>query len=353
MVSILVYTPSSSGTAYVQKNPGPGFASSAFQASDVDCAVGGLTFAHEHGHNLGMEHNIENSSAPGSASYPWSFGQWANASYRTVMSYSDPCAGGCPRISKFSNPDVDHNGVPTGADGSRDNARTGDLTGPIAVDFRASVVPPGNGGAAVVTSFIVTGEDDVEERVNTGAIILDSTDIELGADGSVAQVVGLRFQNLEIPQGATILSATLGFTVDEIDTGATNLVIRAQAADDAPAFTSAASNVTGRALTAASTAWNVPAWSAIHWSHTSPDLADVVQEVVDRAGWSPNHSMVFVISGTGERTAEAFEGGAGWPATLHVEHAMAVPALGAGARTLLILGLAGCGVAAFARRRFV
>jgi len=271
MVSILVDTPSSCGTAYVQKSPGPGFASLAFQVSDVDCAVGGLTFAHEHGHNLGMEHNYENSGSPGTASYPWSFGQWVDTSFRTVMSYSEPCTGCCSRTTKFSNPDVFHNGVPTGFDGSRDNARTGDSTGPIAAAFRSTVVPSGNGNVAVVTSLIVTGDDDVEERQSDGAMILNSSDIELGADGSTAQVVGLRFQSLDIPQGATILSAELLFTVDEVDSGTTDVVIRAQAADDAPAFTATAFDVSGRSLTSNSAAWSVPEWSAIGLNHASPD----------------------------------------------------------------------------------
>ena len=323
MVSIIVDTPSSCGTAWVQRNPGPGFEDYAFQATDIDCAVGNLTFAHEHGHNLGMEHNPENSSASSSsASYPWSFAHYVNGSYRTVMSYSSPCSNGCSRVAQFSNPDVVYNGVPTGVEGSRDNAQTGSLTTPIAANFRATVIP--NGGTGTVVARVSTGNDDVEERHSDGVVDLNSSDIELGNDPGYNgdQTIGLRFNNLNIPQGATVLSAYLEFTVDETDSETTGVIIRAEAADNALAFLSSANNVTDRVLTSASTAWGIPAWGSVGTIVQSPDISSVVQEVVDRGGWAANNSMVFVIEGTGQRTAEAFEGVPAAAALLHVEYDM-------------------------------
>ena len=38
------------------------------------------------------------------------------------------------------------------------------------------------------------------------------------------------------------------------------------------------------------------------------DLAAVVQEIVDQGGWSASNSMAFLISGSGLRTAEAYDG---------------------------------------------
>jgi hypothetical protein len=129
------------GIGYVQRNPGAGFASSAFQVTARSCAVGNLSYAHEHGHNMGFEHDPANGISPGSASYPWSFGHYVDGSYRTVMSYSTECGLGCTRVAHFSNPDVQHAGVPTGIANQRDNARTGDLTAPIIAAFRAVTAP--------------------------------------------------------------------------------------------------------------------------------------------------------------------------------------------------------------------
>ena len=123
------------GIGWVQRNPGPGFANYAFQVSARDCLVNS-TLAHEHGHNLGMEHDPANAGiSPSGASYDWSFGHSVPGSFRTIMAYS--CNSPCPRVLHFSNPDVLYNGVPTGIVDQRDNAWTGDLTAPIVAAFRS------------------------------------------------------------------------------------------------------------------------------------------------------------------------------------------------------------------------
>jgi hypothetical protein len=141
MVSLVVNSGSACGIGFVQRNPGPGFADSAFQVTARSCAVGNLSFAHEHGHNMGMEHDPPNGTSPANASFPWSFGHTVNGSYRTVMAYSTACSSGCTRVAHFSNPDVQHAGVPTGIAEQRDNARSGDETAPIVANFRTALIP--------------------------------------------------------------------------------------------------------------------------------------------------------------------------------------------------------------------
>ncbi len=128
------------GLGYVMRNVSASFESSAFQVTDRGCAVGNLSWPHEHGHNMGMEHNPENSSAyPSGASYPYSFAHYVNGSYRTVMSYSSPCTSGCTRVAHFSNPNVNHNGVPTGIANQRDNHRTANNVAFTVANFRQGV----------------------------------------------------------------------------------------------------------------------------------------------------------------------------------------------------------------------
>lgn len=182
-----------------------------------------------------------------------------------------------------------------------------------------SIPPP---PAGTVESRILFGADDVEENNDNGAMYIDSSDIELvrePLDGS-NQTVGLRFQYLFIPRRATIDTAYLEFTVDEVQSEATNVVIRAQLADSAQAFSSAASDVTSRPLTSASVPWSIPAWDTVGANQQSPDIAAVLQEIIDRGGWSVNNSIVLVIDGTGRRTAESYEGSPGKAAVLHVEY---------------------------------
>lgn len=138
LVSLVVEAGDACGIGYVMRNPDVSFAPSGFQVTARGCAVGNLSFAHEHGHNMGMEHDPANGTTPANASFPWSFGHFVNGSYRTVMSYATECVGGCTRVPHFSNPDVTHNGQPTGIAEQRDNARTGDSTAPIVANFRDS-----------------------------------------------------------------------------------------------------------------------------------------------------------------------------------------------------------------------
>jgi peptidyl-Asp metalloendopeptidase len=139
MVSLIVSNGGSyCGIGWVQRSPGASFANYAFQVTAQNC-LSNQTLAHEHGHNLGMEHDPANAGiAPTSASYVWSFGHNVPGSFRTIMSYA--CPSPCPRILHFSNPDVLYNGQPTGIANQRDNAQTGDLIAPIVAAFRAGSV---------------------------------------------------------------------------------------------------------------------------------------------------------------------------------------------------------------------
>ena len=155
------------GVGWVQRNPGAGFANYAFQATDIDC-LSNQTLAHEHGHNLGFEHDPGNAGiAPSGASYPWSFGHYVNGAFRTIMSYN-ACTVSCPRVLHFSNPDVLYNGVPTGILDQRDNAHTGDLTASIVASFRA-------GGGTVTNNPPVFAGDPIVKPGATQGLIYSGT----------------------------------------------------------------------------------------------------------------------------------------------------------------------------------
>jgi peptidyl-Asp metalloendopeptidase len=170
------------GLGYVMRSPGPGFAGAAFQVTARGCAVGNLSFAHENGHNLGMEHDIANGPAPTSASFPWSFGHLVNGAFRTVMSYGSACPNGCTRVGYFSNPNVAYLGYPTGVANAADNARTANSTVAIAAAFRSApatappAAPSGLTAMAVSSSQINLGWAD-------GSTTETGFKVERSADG--------------------------------------------------------------------------------------------------------------------------------------------------------------------------
>ncbi len=137
LVSMISEFSDSCGLGYLMSSPtGSGFAASAFQVSARSCAIGNLSYAHEHGHNMGFQHNPENGSG---AAFTYAYGHYINGNYRTVMSYSNPCGTGCARRPYFSNPNVSFMGAPTGVADQRDNARAGNQTAAVVAQFRGIV----------------------------------------------------------------------------------------------------------------------------------------------------------------------------------------------------------------------
>ncbi len=175
-------------------------------------------------------------------------------------------------------------------------------------------------GADVVINRAVTAESDDAEEAIGGAVDLASSDLELVVDGGAAQTVGMRFTGLAIPAGSTVTNAWVQFVVDEATTAATSLVIRAQAADSAATFTSASTNISSRPRTSAFATWDPAPWTTVGAAgpdQRTPNLAPVLQEVVNRPGWASNNAIAVIITGSGRRTADSFKGGL--PPILHVE----------------------------------
>jgi len=178
--------------------------------------------------------------------------------------------------------------------------------------------------AAWVDVQVSADADDAEERVSSGNMNLTSSDLEMVDEGGSAanrQLVGMRFVNVDVANSATILEAYLEFETDETDSGTTNLTFRAEDADNPGAFTTTNGNISSRTTTTASTAWNnVPAWNTTSEHHLSPDIAAVVQEVVDRGGWVADNAMVYIVNGNGERTAESHNGEPDAAAILRIKY---------------------------------
>ncbi len=182
--------------------------------------------------------------------------------------------------------------------------------GEVAVfdELTVRVYPEGTQVAAVEVG-IAAGADDAEES-GAGAVTLDSTDLELVFDGGSEQTVGIRFNSVLVPQGATIFNAYVQFQVDEAGTEVTSLAIQGEATDNASPFTATPGSISGRARTASMVAWDPVPWTVVGEAgpdQRTPDIAAIIQEIVDRPGWLSDNSLAIIISGSGRRTAAAFE----------------------------------------------
>jgi hypothetical protein len=169
---------------------------------------------------------------------------------------------------------------------------------------------------------ITAGSDDAEERGN-GHVSLASSDIEMVFDSSSNQTVGLRWTGVGVPQGAVIMDAWVQFQVDEVNTVATSLVFSGQAADNAPTFTNSSLSISTRPQTGASVGWAPEPWTTVGArgaDQRTPDLAAVIQEIVDRPGWEAGNALALIVTGTGERTAESYDGNSNAPAEIHIDY---------------------------------
>src|SRR6266540_176349 len=196
-----------------------------------------------------------------------------------------------------------------------------------ASDDVSVVVNPVASGSTVVEARVSVGSDDAEERPD-GTVDRGSSDLEFVLEGGQPDTVGMRFRPLSIPAGATITNAWLQFEVDEVDSVATSVVLRAEAADNSAAVTQTLFGVSSRARTTASVTWTPPPWTVIGAAGADqriPSLVALVQEVVNRPGWASGNALMLIATGSGRRTAQSFEGKAAAAPLLHVEYVAGTP----------------------------
>ncbi len=186
----------------------------------------------------------------------------------------------------------------------------------------AATVTVQTGGPQPINVRVAASSDDAEEAA-TGSVDILSSDLELVQDATT-QTVGLRFANIALPPGATITNAHIQFQVDEVSSAAASLTVQGVAADSPTTFTTAANNVSSRPRTTAAVSWIPAAWPVIDAAgvdQRTPNLAAVIQEIVNRPGWASGNAMAVIVRGTGKRVARAFNISSGAKAPiLHIEY---------------------------------
>jgi len=172
---------------------------------------------------------------------------------------------------------------------------------------------------------VSANNDDAEERVSNGDMSRGSNDLDLG----YSRIVGMRFRSVDIPQGATINSAYIQFETDETDSGATNLVVYGVDEDSPNQFANNDDNISDRTKTTASVSWSPSAWNNVNGLHQTSDIKSIIQEIINRSGWSANNNLVIIVEpGSGcstsacQRAAESHNGESGSAPLLVVDYSV-------------------------------
>jgi len=80
-------------------------------------------------------------------------------------------------------------------------------------------------------------------------------------------------------------------------------------------------NISSRPRTAASVAWAPPTWPTIQVhgpAQQTPNLATIVQQLVNRTNWKSGNAIVLIVTGTGKQTAESKNGT--YAPLLHIDY---------------------------------
>ena len=217
---------------------------------------GGLTFAHELGHNMGLLH--DRYQADRETEEPiegWQYGyvnQRAfepsapeSARWRTIMSYAVQCEeilgeeSYCPRLAYFSNPRLTYNGDPmgvsadnpsTGVDGPADAVRTLNERRGITANFRRSASSTPRAGLALSSYWL-------SEKGGTSAVTAtlhrpSSEDTKVTISASPDDAVTLsKNSTLTIPAGRTRSIGAVTVTAVDNDnrTGSVEVTLSATA----------------------------------------------------------------------------------------------------------------------------
>ena len=155
---------------------------------------------------------------------------------------------------------------------------------------------------------LAVSSDDAEQE-NDEIDALTDDDIDAGWEGDPEDqnilTAGMRFRDIQVPQGAMVDSAfIIVFSHEGKDPeDVARITITADASDDAPTFTED-SLITDRARTAASVLWEVAEEWEIYQPYQTIDIGTIVQELVNRDGWSNGNAMAFIFQGENQGPSE-------------------------------------------------
>ncbi|MFT4666797.1 MAG: hypothetical protein ACI9XB_003764 [Gammaproteobacteria bacterium] len=177
---------------------------------------------------------------------------------------------------------------------------------------------------------ILASTDDAEEKFNGSNITTSSSDLELVYDSwndQGLQTIGLRFDEIAIPSNSTILSAYIQFTADGDYSGDMTMTIKGEDSANSSPFSGSFSNISGRTQTTSSATWtSIPTWidEQAGIAQRTPDLTELVTEVITSNGWQSNNPITFIITGSGNdavlRKAYSFDENSTKAAKLYIEY---------------------------------
>ena len=160
--------------------------------------------------------------------------------------------------------------------------------------------------------------DDAGENGNTNNVTTNST--TLGSSNTAYEYWGFRWQNVTIPNAATLSAATISLW---ISSGTTiGRVLDFNLATNPSTFVNnSTSGISGLTLTGDSATWSSTSLTTGAFNQ-SPSLLTAAQAIVNQGGWASGNAMIAtaVRSGTNTAVAEAYDGSSSEAAEISITY---------------------------------
>jgi hypothetical protein len=182
------------------------------------------------------------------------------------------------------------------------------------------------------TAGVISSSNDARET----ASVVTLTDGTLALTS--ANLIGFRFENVNIPAGSTVLSATLTLTSSSVKTPYSVFHVRGEAVPNSAVFAASANNISGRPTTVNVTDYIPTNW-AVDETHAI-DIAAQITEIIGISGWAALNAMSFIVnSDTGtDRDAYSYDGDPAKVASLSITFTSAAAAFSSASVTTLRKG---------------
>lgn len=168
-------------------------------------------------------------------------------------------------------------------------------------------------------SYQVNAQKNNAEEPNNG---YQSTGSELTFRDDANKYIGVRFRNIALPQGASILNAYLEFTAYQNSSDSyASFNIAGVNQDDPSSFSSYPRYLLKEKPKTTSVPWTgIPRWYK-NFTYQSPSVKTIVEQIVGRGGWEVGNDMMFVFSTfVGIRGAYTYNGKPSSTVSLVVEY---------------------------------
>ncbi len=148
---------------------------------------------------------------------------------------------------------------------------------------------------------LAVSSDDAEQQNDEIDALFDD-DLDAGWEGAPEDqnilTIGIRFRNIPVPQGSRIDSAFLvvyaheGKSAEDVAL----ITIVGEASDDTQTFTETAL-IDARPQTIANILWEVAEEWEIWQPYRTPDISEVIEEIIARDGWEAGNNLSLILLG--------------------------------------------------------